>query len=410
MGTYTGQDKRLQYLFQHGGGGGGTTVIANPAGAATDDLTKIQIENTIYNVLGGGGSGGAGYKEVSLWSGSVTATGDIALSDSISLFDYVIVRWSTHKTNTAYYNRELLILVSDIDFNMPASLFAQFADAWYYDGTHWANMSCGFKDATTFTLAEKSAGNMSGVTILEIVGVKIEGSVIELADCFSTEERQIGCYLNGKPLYQKSFDLGSDVTIIGNGWTQIASIVMSAYSIEKIVKGLTQSSTKEYIGALNYSGNTNDTLYLFNPRNAAFTIRYITLQYTKTTDTAGSGIWTPNGSYAHHYTASEQIIGTYLGQTLYEKTFTTNPVSVPSNGNSTVNLSDYGISNVDKIIAIEGRNDTLGTPLPYIAMSSGTRYEITVASSNATSLIISRTGGAISNQVFTLTLQYTKTV
>ena len=39
------------------GGGGGTTVIANPTGTATDDLTKIQIGQTIYGVEGG--SGGA---------------------------------------------------------------------------------------------------------------------------------------------------------------------------------------------------------------------------------------------------------------------------------------------------------------------------------------------------------------
>lgn len=39
-----------------GGGGGGTTVVANPEGAATDDLTKLQVGTTIYAVSGGGGS------------------------------------------------------------------------------------------------------------------------------------------------------------------------------------------------------------------------------------------------------------------------------------------------------------------------------------------------------------------
>lgn len=39
-----------------GGGGGGTTVIANPAGAATDTLNKLQVGSTIYGVSGGGGS------------------------------------------------------------------------------------------------------------------------------------------------------------------------------------------------------------------------------------------------------------------------------------------------------------------------------------------------------------------
>lgn len=44
-----------------GGGGGGTTVIANPPGAATDTLDKLQVGATIYDVPSGGGSSGHTY-------------------------------------------------------------------------------------------------------------------------------------------------------------------------------------------------------------------------------------------------------------------------------------------------------------------------------------------------------------
>lgn len=55
MGTYTGSDKRLRYLFQNsGGGGGGTTVVANPEGTATDTLNKLQVGSTIYSIPSGG--------------------------------------------------------------------------------------------------------------------------------------------------------------------------------------------------------------------------------------------------------------------------------------------------------------------------------------------------------------------
>lgn len=37
-------------------GQGGTTVVANPSGEATDDLLKVQIGSTIYNIPGGGDS------------------------------------------------------------------------------------------------------------------------------------------------------------------------------------------------------------------------------------------------------------------------------------------------------------------------------------------------------------------
>lgn len=34
---------------------GGTTVVANPSGTATDDLNKLQVGSTIYNIPSGGG-------------------------------------------------------------------------------------------------------------------------------------------------------------------------------------------------------------------------------------------------------------------------------------------------------------------------------------------------------------------
>lgn len=133
MGSYSGSDKRLQYLFgavsaivesianeydstqtytidsyviyqnvlykctsavinpepfddtkwsavlivnEMGGGGGGTTVIANPAGTATDTLNKLQVGATIYSVSGGGGGGSHNYslneQAVGTWTDGAT--------------------------------------------------------------------------------------------------------------------------------------------------------------------------------------------------------------------------------------------------------------------------------------------------------------------------------------------------
>lgn len=40
----------LKEAIEQGGGGGGTTVIANPTGEPTDDLNKVQIGSTIYDI------------------------------------------------------------------------------------------------------------------------------------------------------------------------------------------------------------------------------------------------------------------------------------------------------------------------------------------------------------------------
>ena len=59
---------------------GGTTVVANPSGTATDDLNKLQVGSTIYNIPSGG-SGGGGFeivtKRVLVNSSSSFVTGGI---------------------------------------------------------------------------------------------------------------------------------------------------------------------------------------------------------------------------------------------------------------------------------------------------------------------------------------------
>ena len=48
-----------------------------------------------------------------------------------------------------------------------------------------------------------------------------------------------------------------------------------------------------------------------------------TIKYTKTTDVAGAGLFVPSGIMAVHYSTTEQIIGTWLGETLYQKVVAT---------------------------------------------------------------------------------------
>ena len=79
----------------------------------------------------------------------------------------------------------------------------------------------------------------------------------------------------------------------------------------------------------------------------------ITVQYTKTTDTAGSGVWTPQGVPAVHYSTEEQVIGTWLGETLYQKTY--HNVSMTNNADNVVD-SNFG---TDKVLQ-SFRLDTKG--------------------------------------------------
>lgn len=86
------------------GGSGGTSVEANPQEEPTDTLTKIKIEDTVYEIQGGGSSEGSGLQRTVLWDyiddNSGTIPYDIysvTLRDDINNYDAItleLVSWS----------------------------------------------------------------------------------------------------------------------------------------------------------------------------------------------------------------------------------------------------------------------------------------------------------------------------
>ena len=148
--------------------GGGTTVIANPAGAATDTLNKLQVGSTIYGVSGGGGGS---FIQNTLWSGSKSTTGTIALSDNYSNYDEIVVKWSAHST-TDYYQKTMAIPTSEI---VNGQTF-QFGDSFYRVSNQNCQIAFSFTNATTFSFDQIQLGGSTslgnGATIQKIIGRK----------------------------------------------------------------------------------------------------------------------------------------------------------------------------------------------------------------------------------------------
>ena len=142
---------------------------------------------------------------------------------------------------------------------------------------------------------------------------------------YSEEEREIGCWTDGKPLYQKTIPFtiashGETVTIESN-MTYIDKLV----SMEGILGNRTnipQGSRGNVSGQIWLSFSNEILQALVGSNTDSITGQcYVTIRYTKTSDTPGSGIWTPQGTYAEHYSENEHVIGTWIdGSTLYEKT------------------------------------------------------------------------------------------
>lgn len=219
---------------------------------------------------------------------------------------------------------------------------------------------------------------------------------------YSDEEREIGVWRDGKPLYQSTY---SGLSITSSTAFHTTGITTS--DIETLVNAeecggasdgrLISFNVDAYIA-------TNGTLYSAEYSNG-WTVRSITIQYTKTTDTAGSGTWNGQGGLAHHYSTSETVVGTWIdGKPLYEKTIThtTNNVG----GQELIDISSLNINRAyDMSATTENSNGSV--MLNYFASSSD-MFNVYLTNNN-TKLSITHFGSWTMEIPVTVTLRYTKT-
>ena len=156
---------------------------------------------------------------------------------------------------------------------------------------------------------------------------------------YSLEEREIGVWIDGKPLYQKTIVLPiSDFSTTTDGYVLhgIDNIDFPVYAYgfpydenlnygqEIVPASATLSNTginAQWSTAVTYFNRTRLGYFLGSEMLSRLSHFYFTLQYTKTTDVPGSGTWGTDGVPMVHYDGNEKIIGTWFGETLYEKTF-----------------------------------------------------------------------------------------
>ena len=230
---------------------------------------------------------------------------------------------------------------------------------------------------------------------------------------YSTEEREVGVWIDGKPLYQKTW-LGLSLTV-GLDWVNAVAIA----DVDNLVCTIPASNFGERCLQSQYY---NGYIQLCTPYGTASSgtqsVQRLTAQYTKTTDTAGSGTWTTTGEYAHHYSTTEQVIGTWVdGKPLYERTFVDAINIGPQSGSYTKNIT-ISVENVDDIPYIE-LYATRVTTLGHTWTQMGTRnnnFEITFAD-----FLVSATGVTFNSVSFPanlgwvgvkdlyITIRYTKT-
>lgn len=186
--------------------------------------------------------------------------------------------------------------------------------------------------------------------------------------CYDTNEREVGCWIDGKPVYQRTFyhrntqsSFSDFVTIdsIANVETIVSLTGIAHRQVDTFDGWIDISSRPEfqtnYAVCMRYAnGNLQ---YRIDTYGTQIDDIYITVLYTKTTDTAGSGKLTPTGFETHHYSTNEQIVGTWIdGKPLYERVFT--GLSIALNGNDWVYFNDP--TDIENVIDFKAFADNSG--------------------------------------------------
>lgn len=225
---------------------------------------------------------------------------------------------------------------------------------------------------------------------------------------YSEDEREIGVWVDGKPLYQKTYEIDVSTLVVVSDWTTIDSTINGEVmaGMEISVKAKSDYSSRsiafrtDYVdpiprftiiqGAFKYF--TDSSTFPYN--NYVWTI---TLRYTKTTDTPGSGQWTPQGVPAHHYSTDEQVVGTWIdGSTVYEKTFDLG--SDISISNTELTETSIDATNISKLIQVTGMYSTGITIYPLMANIGNNKIRLQ-----------SDINGNVGASVRYIILRYTKT-
>ena len=139
---------------------------------------------------------------------------------------------------------------------------------------------------------------------------------------YSTDEREIGVWTDGKPLYQKTIYCGAT-----GGYETTVSVNHDISNIDKFIFIFGCFGDGEPVPTVNggsdyirLSADSTKIYIKYKDSWETHTDISVTIQYTKTTDTPGSGIWATNGAPAKHYSTTEQVIGTWIdGKSLYQK-------------------------------------------------------------------------------------------
>lgn len=240
------------------------------------------------------------------------------------------------------------------------------------------------------TTEEKNNGTVYYITDVNGDGESFQPII------YSENEREVGVWTDGKPLYEKT------VTFTGTFYGNVTIGNISLQNVEtlliKMCSGHAIDSTWKSLSYSHSDANNNVGIFIRSNGDiemiagSAVTTEYaydkisLTIQYTKSTDAAGSGTWTPQGVPAVHYSTDEQIVGTWIdGGTIYQKTYS--GLSLNCDNANTWYSIGVNWGNIDKIISshiIDQYGQSIAGTVGNITVSSEKEIALNLAMNNKT--------------------------
>lgn len=248
---------------------------------------------------------------------------------------------------------------------------------------------------------------------------------------YSTAEKVVGCWTDGRPVYQKvitgTTNSSSDTKYFSIGATinQIISceIMLTDTSGNFIpAKGLNVvnstlgSSSVEGIRVIatnnNVSTNKNSLIVRTTVQTWQGVSFFAIVQYTKTTDSANSF----NYGDPNDYSTTEKIIGTWIdGKPLYQKTLSDTLPNCTTDGTEATKLISMGVTakliTGLKLIAVRSNGTEVVTGNYYVLDASGKYIKVSgnnSSSSNPNTIGLALNKANWANSPCYVTVQYTK--
>ena len=406
--------------FENANDGGGNSWTGTQAELEEvfdelEDGTQINITDDEQEVVEGGTIYSEEEQVIGLWTdnkplyqktisfNALTSGANNKINNEITITNYKIVEFSGTVFLADGVNELAIPYVTSSQ-----QLSAFFSDGVYVFVSSNLSVSSGYLTITYTKNADAPLDVVVGKSTMYIAS----------SDCYSTEEKEIGCWLDGKPLYKRTVvfnNPASDrVDHLSHGITNIDTIVRyewAAYdSVGTVISGFEGTASNWWSSMFNIS--KNDVSYRIGS-SWRMTKLIVTLCYTKTTDTVGSGSYTPASGKAVHYSTDEQVIGTWInGKPLYRKTFYV--------GNSVTMNAQYNVPhdlvNIDEIVNKSGTYydevDARQYPLPNLRTTySESVWIACFVPSNGTPILAIQSGGYSYGNIskISVTLDYTKT-